>query len=99
MFAQLATYLILSIPLYHLSPTLKFINISPYQEHDFVLNHKSLLNQLKPNSINILCASIIDKYLNRQNIYEYLSLGEFASYYHMRNKKIPNATNKKSLHL
>jgi hypothetical protein len=41
-----------------------------------------------------LCASIIDKYLNWQNIYEYLSLGEFASYYHMRNKKNQNATNK-----
>jgi hypothetical protein len=44
-----------------------------------------------------LCASIIDKYLNQQNIYEYLSWGEFASYYNIRNNKNQNVTNKKSL--
>ncbi len=71
MFAQLATYLILSILLYHLSPTLKFINASPYQECAFILKSQSLLNQLKPNSIDILCESIIDKYLN-QHIYIYI---------------------------
>jgi hypothetical protein len=64
MFAQLATYLIHSIPLYHLSPTLKFINTSPYQERVFVFKPQSLLIQFKPNSIDILCVSSIKKYLN-----------------------------------
>jgi len=35
-----------------------------------------------------LCASIIDKYLNWQNIYEYLSLGKFVAYYNIKTKKL-----------
>jgi hypothetical protein len=37
MFAQLATYLVLSNLLYHSSQTFKFINTSPYQECAFAL--------------------------------------------------------------
>jgi hypothetical protein len=70
MFAQLVAY---SIPLYHSSQTFKFVNVSPCQERAFGLKPQSLLIQLKLDSIDILCASIIDKYLNQQNIYEYLS--------------------------
>ncbi len=33
-----------------------------------------------------MCASIIDKYLNQKDIYEYLSLGKFASYYNKLSK-------------
>jgi len=36
MSAQLDTYIVLSIPLYHASRTFKFINTSPLQEHAFV---------------------------------------------------------------
>jgi hypothetical protein len=42
-----------------------------------------------------LCASIIDKYFNQQNIYESLSLGEFASYYNIKNKKISKCRKQK----
>jgi hypothetical protein len=36
MSAQLATYIVLSIPLYHAFKTFKFINTSPLQERAFV---------------------------------------------------------------
>jgi hypothetical protein len=32
------------------------------------------LNELKPNSTDIMCSSIINKYINRLNQYESLSL-------------------------
>ncbi len=60
--------------------------MSPYQEH--ALKPESLLNQLEFDSTNKLCASIIAKYLNWKNIYESLSLEEFASYYNIRNDKL-----------
>jgi len=37
MFAQLATYLVFSILLYHSSRTFKFINTFPYQERVFCI--------------------------------------------------------------
>ncbi len=37
MLAQLTTYIVLSIPLYHASKTFKFSNTSPLQERAFVL--------------------------------------------------------------
>jgi hypothetical protein len=37
MLAQLAIYLVLSLPLYHASRTFEFINTSPYNERAFVL--------------------------------------------------------------
>jgi hypothetical protein len=36
MSAQLTTYIVLSIPLYHASKAFKFINASPLQKHEFV---------------------------------------------------------------
>ncbi len=44
-----------------------------------------------------MCASIIDKYLNRQNIYEYLSFGEFASYYNMKDNKLSKCRKQKTI--
>jgi hypothetical protein len=44
-----------------------------------------------------LCASIIDKYLNQQNIYEYLSFGEFASYYNMKDNKLSKCRKQKTI--
>ncbi len=35
------------------------------------------LNELEPNSTNIMCLLIIDKYINHYNQYELLSLLEF----------------------
>jgi hypothetical protein len=95
MSAQLVAYLVLSMPLYHSSQTFKFIKASPSQEHDFGLKPQSLLIQLELDSIDILCASIIDKHFNQQNIYESLSLGEFASYYNIKKSKNKNVRSKK----
>jgi hypothetical protein len=39
MSAQLATYIVLSIPLYHASKIFKFINTSSLQERAFVLKN------------------------------------------------------------
>jgi hypothetical protein len=78
MVAQLAAYLGLSLTLYHSSQTFQFINIFPFEEHVFVLKSQVPLNELEPNSIDIMCSSIIDKYINHPNQYESLSLVEFS---------------------
>ncbi len=39
-----------------------------------MLKPQVALNGLKHNSIDIMCSSIINKYINRSNQYEYLSL-------------------------
>jgi dipeptidase len=56
------------------------------------------LNELEPNSIDIMCSSIIDKYINRYNQYELLSLIEFNSFYNIK-KKIQNIAKPKLLSL
>jgi len=41
-----------------------------------MLKPQVTLNELKPNSINLMCSSIINKYINRPNQYESLSLSK-----------------------
>jgi hypothetical protein len=76
---QLATYIVLSIPLYHAFRTFKFINTSPLQEHAFVLKDVKSLKKLPSNSTNIMCPSIIDKYIKRPNSLFNVSLIEFVA--------------------
>jgi hypothetical protein len=76
MVAQLVIYLVLSLPLYHSFQTFQFINISPFEERAFVLKSQVTLNELEPNSIDIMCSLIIKKHVNHPNQYESLSLAE-----------------------
>jgi hypothetical protein len=85
MLAQLVTYIVLSIPLYHASRTFKFINTSPLQECAFVLKDVKSLKQLPSNSTNIMCLSIIDKYIERFNYLSNVSLIEFVANHDMIN--------------
>jgi hypothetical protein len=61
---QLAAYLVLFLPLYHSSQTFQFKNTSPFEEHVFVFKSQIALNELEPNSTNIMCSLIINKYIN-----------------------------------
>jgi hypothetical protein len=56
------------------------------------------LNELEPNSTDIMCLSIIDKYINCPNQYELLSLTKFSFFYNIK-KKIQNIANSKLLGL
>jgi len=67
MFVQLVAYLGLFLPLYYSFQTFQFINTSSFQEHAFLLKSQVTLNELEPNSIDIMCSSIIDKYINHFN--------------------------------
>jgi hypothetical protein len=67
MLAQLTTYIVLSIPLYHASRTFKFINTSPLQECAFVLKNVASLKTLPLDFTYIMCLSIIDKHIKRPN--------------------------------
>ncbi len=87
MLAQLATYIVLSIPLYHSSKTFKFINTSPLQERAFVLKNVASLKTLILDSTNIMCPSIIDKYIKRPNYLSNISLIEFVANYDIVNLK------------
>jgi hypothetical protein len=51
MFAQLATYIILSLPLYHVSRSFPFLNASLQPEHAFVFKSTKLLNELSQTSL------------------------------------------------
>jgi len=53
MFAQLATYIILSLPLYHTSKSFSFLNTSLQPKHAFMLKSTKLLNELPLDSIDI----------------------------------------------
>jgi hypothetical protein len=78
MSAQLATYIVLSIPLYRAFRILKFINTSPLQERAFTLKNVELLKTLPLDSTNIMCPFIIDKYVKRNNFLFNISLNEFV---------------------
>jgi hypothetical protein len=64
MVIQLVAYLVLFLLLYHSFQTFCFINTYPFEEHVFMLKAQVALNEFKPNSTNIMCSLIIDKYMN-----------------------------------
>ncbi len=82
---QLATYIVLSIPLYHASITFNFINTSPLQECAFVLKDVKSLKALPSNSTNIMCPSVIDKYIKMHNSLSNVSLIELVVEHDMVN--------------
>ncbi len=88
MSAQLAVYLILSLPLYHASRTFKFINTSAPQDRAFVLKPQHVLLNLEPESTDIMCKSIIDRYIERPHSLKNVCLAEFVSNYSWSSKKI-----------
>jgi hypothetical protein len=94
MLAQLVAYIVLIIPLHHAFRTFKFINTSPLQECAFVLKNVASLNTLALDSTNIMCPSIIDKYIKRPNYLSNISLIEFVANYDVVNlgKKGQNLT-------
>jgi hypothetical protein len=85
MLMQIATYIVLSIPLYHASRTFKFINTSPLQEHAIVLKNVTSLKTFPLDSTNIMCSSIIDKYIKKPNYLSNISLIEFVANYDIVN--------------
>jgi len=87
MVTQFIAYLVPSLPLYHSFRTFQFINISLFEKCVFVLKSKVALNELEPNSTNIMCSLIIEKYMNRPHQYESLSLVKF-SFFNNITKKI-----------
>jgi len=73
--------------IYHSSQTFQFTNTFPFEECVFVLKSQVALNELEPNSTNIMCLSIINKYINNLNQYESLSLTKFSYFYNIKKKK------------
>jgi len=51
-----------------------------------VLKSQIALNELKPNSTNVMCSLIIDNNINPFNQYESLSLAKFISFYNIKKK-------------
>jgi hypothetical protein len=61
---QLVVYIVFYLPLYYSSQTFQFISIFLFEQRAFVLKSQVALNELEPNSTNIMCSLIIDKYIN-----------------------------------
>ncbi len=72
--------------IYNSSGTFQFTNTSPFEEHAFVLKSQVALNELEPNSTNIMNLSIIDKYINNPNQYESLSLAKCIFFNNIKKK-------------
>ena len=81
MSAQLAIYLILSLPLYHTSRTFYFINTSAPQDRALILKPQHVLLQFEHESTNIMCKSIIDRYIERPHSLKNVCLAEYVSNY------------------
>ncbi len=65
--------------MYHAFRTFKFINTSLLQERAFVLKNVTSLKTLPLDVINIMCPSIIDKYIKRTNYLSNISFIEFVA--------------------
>jgi hypothetical protein len=59
---QQAIHLSLSITLYHSTISFQFINAYEENDRTFFLLPQKILNKLSPNSTNIHCKSLIEKY-------------------------------------
>jgi hypothetical protein len=90
MSAQLVVYIVLPIPLYHACKTFKFINTSPLQECAFVFKNVTSLKTLPLHCTNIMCMSIIDKYIKRPNYLSNIFLIEFVANYNIVNLRKKN---------
>jgi hypothetical protein len=88
MVVQFAICLGFSLPLYHSFQTFQFTNTSSFEEWAFVLKSQVALNEMEQNYIDIMCLSIIEKYNNRPNQYELLSLTKFTYFYNNKKNKI-----------
>jgi hypothetical protein len=82
MTTQSAIYLILSVSLYHCSCFFVFINTSPLQEQVFVLKPEQQLLEMNKESIDTMCKSIINKYIDREKC-----LAKFVANYNHNKKK------------
>jgi hypothetical protein len=97
MVTQLIAYLVFFLSLNHSSQTFQLINTFHFKECAFVLKSQVALNELEPNSIDIMCSSIIDKYINRPNQYESSPLTNLIIFITL--KKFQNIANQKILSL
>jgi hypothetical protein len=64
---------------------LNLFNTSPLQECAFVLKNIASLKTLSLDSTDIMCSSIIDKYIKRLNYLSNISLIEFVANYDIVN--------------
>jgi len=90
---------VLSLSLHHLFRTFQFINTSPFENQAFVLKSQVALNELEPNSIDIMYSSIKDKYINCPNQYKSLSLIEFSFFLALKKLRFQKIVNPKLLGL
>ena len=74
MSSQQAVYIVLSLPLNASSRKCIFINTSPKYQRAFILKKTKDLQQQPDNSEDIICASIIDYYLQRPTTIEHICL-------------------------
>ena len=88
MSSQQAVYIVLSLPLNASSRKCIFNNTSPKDQHAFILKKPIDLQQQPDNSEDIICASIIDYYLQLIATIEHICLAEFASSYTKKLKEV-----------
>lgn len=87
MSAQLAVCVVHFISLYHASRSFKFINTSPSQERTFVLKNIKSLKKLSPDSLDVMCKSEINKYIERPKVIHNFNLIEYIADYNSNKRR------------
>ena len=88
MSSRQAIYIVLSLPLYSSSRKTIFLNTATSEKRRFVLKKPHILQQEPDDSEDIMCASIIDKYLACPLDLDQTCLAEYASSYSCSRSKI-----------
>ncbi|KAG8171564.1 hypothetical protein JTE90_026094 [Oedothorax gibbosus] len=78
--AQEAAWSLLELPMSHLSEDTVFIMTFPFEERSRMVKSQSALKQLEPNSTDIFETNLLERYIQRPDSYENMSLAEFAAW-------------------
>jgi hypothetical protein len=92
-------YFVFFLPLYHSFQTFQLINTSPFEKCVIVLKLQVALNELEHDLTNIMCSSMINKYIDHLNQYEFLSIIEFNYFIKIKKITFQNIANPKLLSL
>ena len=81
MSSRQAVHIVLSLPLQCSSRKTIFINTSPANKRTCVLKKPQLLAQEPDESEDIMCSSVIDKYIARPEMFASICLAEYVAFY------------------
>ncbi|WAQ99743.1 PIF1-like protein [Mya arenaria] len=96
---QEAVYLLLQLPLTQSSRNIIFINTSLPEKRVEILKPMSQIQHLPDSSTDVTCSAMIDKYCNRPEMLERVTLAEYAAYFVRRPPRVNETANEIDLNI